>query len=56
MSSASGECINLVADIGGTNIRLAITSAINRLTDIQTYRCEKFSGLHQVISQYMTEK
>lgn len=56
MSSASGECINLVADIGGTNIRLAITSANNRLTDIQTYRCEKFSGLLQVIDQYMTEK
>lgn len=56
MSSVSDGCINLVADIGGTNIRLAIASVNNCLMDIQTYRCEKFSGLHQVISQYMTEK
>ena len=56
MSSTSGECINLVADIGGTNIRLAIASENNCLMEIQSYQCAKFSCLFQVINQYMTEK
>jgi glucokinase len=55
MSSVSDDGINLVADIGGTNIRLAIASENNCLTKIQTYRCAKFSGLLAVINQYMTE-
>ncbi len=56
MSLVTDECINLVADIGGTNIRLAIASANNCLMEIQTYRCAKFSCLFQVIDLYMTEK
>lgn len=56
MSSVSNGCINLVADIGGTNIRLAIASANNCLTEVKTYRCAEFSSLLQVITEYMTEK
>jgi len=50
------KTINLVADIGGTNIRLALTDKRNTLTNIETYQCAKFVSLFEVISQYLLEK
>jgi glucokinase len=47
--------INLVADIGGTNIRLAITKN-NNITDIVTYQCANFPSLIDVIRHYLDEK
>ncbi|WP_114327545.1 glucokinase [Candidatus Colwellia aromaticivorans] len=49
------KIINLVADIGGTNIRLALSDKKNNLTNIETYQCTKFKNLFEVISQYLTE-
>jgi glucokinase len=50
--------INLIADIGGTNIRLAQADAQSdtKYTDIETYQCAKFSSLIEVISQYIESK
>ncbi|PKG85057.1 glucokinase [Colwellia sp. 75C3] len=48
--------VNLVADIGGTNIRLAISDSNNTLIDIETYQCRDFSCLLDVIQCYLTEK
>ena len=48
--------INLVADIGGTNIRLAITDKNNNISEIKAYQCEKFPHLSHVIRHYLTEK
>lgn len=48
--------VYLVADIGGTNIRIAQTNTSNELNDIVTYRCEQFSSLFDVLSQYLKEK
>lgn len=45
--------VYLVADIGGTNIRIAQTNISNGLTDIVTYRCEQFSSLFEVLTQYL---
>jgi len=45
----------LVADIGGTNIRIAQTNRSNEITDIITYRCEQFSSLFEVLTQYLGE-
>ena len=50
------QIINLVADIGGTNIRLAITDKYNNINDIETYQCQKFPHLSHVIHQYLTDK
>lgn len=50
------KTINLVADIGGTNIRLAFSDKKNNITNIETYQCAKFVSLFEVISQYLTEK
>ena len=50
------DSVNLVADIGGTNIRLAISDSNNKLIDIETYQCRNFSCLLDVIQCYLTEK
>jgi len=50
------KTVNLVADIGGTNIRLAITDKNNNISDIETYQCNKFPHLSNVIEQYLTDK
>jgi glucokinase len=50
------QVINLVADIGGTNIRLAITDKNNHISEIETYQCQLFPHLSHVIQQYLTEK
>ena len=52
------KIVNLIADIGGTNIRLAQADAQSdtKYTDIETYPCVKFSSLIEVISQYIESK
>lgn len=47
--------VYLVADIGGTNIRIAQTSKNNKITDIITYRCELFTSLSDVLIQYLKQ-
>ncbi len=55
--------INLIADIGGTNIRLAQataesitdTSSID-ISDIETYLCKKFASLAEVVAHYIEVK
>jgi glucokinase len=49
------QVTNLVADIGGTNIRLAITKN-NDLTEIVSYQCANFDSLLDVIRHYLKEK
>jgi len=53
--SNEANVVNLVADIGGTNIRLALTEN-NNVTQISTYQCAKFPTLIEVIRQYLTEQ
>ena len=45
----------LVADIGGTNIRIAQTNSALQLDHIQTYRCEDFASLFEVLFDYIKE-
>jgi len=56
MNSLSTQQINLVADIGGTNIRLAITDKNNNINQIETYQCQDFPHLTNVIHHYLKEK
>lgn len=52
------NCINLVADIGGTNIRIAqVNSQSERyICHIETYQCAQFDNLVDVLSLYITQK
>jgi len=55
MNSQNTQRIKLVADIGGTNIRLAITDN-NNINNIITYQCANFPSLNEVIQHYLAEK
>ncbi len=55
-NSTTTTAINLVADIGGTNIRLATTDKLNNINDIETYQCQDFPHLSNVIYQYLNDK
>jgi len=50
----------LIADIGGTNIRLAqaivTTEAEINIVDIETYQCKSFSSLVEVVAHYINVK
>ena len=54
-NSQDTQVINLVADIGGTNIRLAITDKDNNINEIKTYQCKDFPHLSNVIYHYLKE-
>lgn len=56
MNSTSSQTVNLVADIGGTNIRLAICYSDNSIKQIETYQCANYSSLLEVIECYISEK
>lgn len=56
MNSLTTQPINLVADIGGTNIRLAITDKHNKLNEIESYQCANFPSLIDVIQHYLEKK
>jgi glucokinase len=55
MANINNKKINLVADIGGTNIRLAITEN-NNITAIRTYECANYPKLSDVILQYIQQQ
>jgi len=49
---------NIIADIGGTNIRIAIVEhdSDSYFHDIATYKCAEYGGLAEVLSSYIEEK
>lgn len=47
---------NLVADIGGTNIRLGLVNEQNEVDDVEVFACAEFSSLADVISHYIAQK
>ncbi|MCJ8292979.1 MAG: glucokinase [Colwellia sp.] len=71
LSNKNKHAINLIADIGGTNIRIAQATAnpkadhgdstdidtmsIN-ISDIETYQCKKFTSLAEVLAHYIEVK
>lgn len=58
MNTKDNKIVNLIADIGGTNIRIAQANALSdaKYTDIETYQCAKFSSLADVLSLYIESK
>lgn len=58
MNTVVKNTINLIADIGGTNIRIALTdeSCATKYKEIETYQCAKFTSLADVLSLYIKNK
>ncbi|MBU2893688.1 glucokinase [Colwellia sp. D2M02] len=58
----NNNTVNLIADIGGTNIRLALatpdaSAAMKvKISHIETYQCEAFDSLTEVLKHYIEEK
>ncbi|WP_286268728.1 glucokinase [Thalassotalea hakodatensis] len=51
----SQATINLVADIGGTNIRLGIARANGEVNELTVYQCREFNSLQAVVRHYIEE-
>ena len=47
--------INLVADIGGTNLRIGTTDRTGVISNIELYQCNQFSGLAEIVEDYFTK-
>jgi glucokinase len=58
MNTLATKTINLIADIGGTNIRLALADETNmaKYKEIETYQCAEFDSLADVITLYFNKK
>jgi glucokinase len=58
MNTLAKSTINLIADIGGTNIRLALAdkSCKTNYKEIETYQCAEFACLDDVLSLYIDNK
>ena len=58
MNIKTKKTIKLIADIGGTNIRLAQADASSddNYTEIETYQCANYASLAEVITLYIDSK
>jgi glucokinase len=56
MNNKTKPITNIVADIGGTNIRLAVIDDNNQLTAIESYQCRDFDSLTAVLQHYFAVK
>jgi len=56
MTRVKNNVVNIVADIGGTNIRLAIVNNSQQLTAVETYQCRDFASLAAVLQHYFEFK
>ncbi len=58
MNTVAKNTINLIADIGGTNIRLALAdkSCKANYKEIETYQCAEFASLADVLALYIENK
>ncbi|WP_440876724.1 glucokinase [Thalassotalea sp. PLHSN55] len=48
--------VNIIADIGGTNMRVAISEADGQFSQIQLYQCAQYSGLAEILQNYIEIK
>jgi glucokinase len=47
------KIINLVADIGGTNLRIGILNTDGVADDLTVYQCAEYSGLAEIVNHYL---
>ena len=51
----TSQFINVVADIGGTNLRIGVVNSVQGIEQLETYKCCDFHCLADVISHYLTK-
>lgn len=47
------KVVNLVADIGGTNLRIGITLSAELTVNLQVYKCSEYESLAEIIADYI---
>ncbi|WP_281557206.1 glucokinase [Thalassomonas sp. RHCl1] len=52
----SESMVNVVADIGGTNIRLGISDEQGKISELEVFQCNDFASLADVLKHYFSEK
>jgi len=51
----TSQFINIVADIGGTNLRIGLVNNVQGIEQLETYKCCEFDGLANVINHYIAK-
>lgn len=51
----SSTPIQLIADIGGTNLRIGITDHHNNISAIKVYQCNNYDSLHDIVADYIAQ-
>lgn len=47
--------LNLVADIGGTNIRLGVAGETGDISELTVYQCREYESLEAVLTKYISD-
>lgn len=55
IANANLNSPKLVADIGGTNARIALNTSAGEFSSVRIMQCEKYHNLSEVISAYLSE-
>ncbi|WP_448211653.1 glucokinase [Colwellia sp. MEBiC06753] len=51
----SNNVVNIVADIGGTNLRIGIANDSGSTEHLTVYQCADYSGLEQVVADFISK-
>lgn len=46
---------SLIADIGGTNVRFALSDGSGRISDVRSLKCVDFAGVAEAVTAYLEE-
>ncbi|NMP32312.1 glucokinase [Thalassotalea sp. M1531] len=52
----SENCVNIVADIGGTNLRIGIANQDGSTKSLTVYQCADYAGLAEVVSDFIEKE
>jgi glucokinase len=52
----SADSVNIVADIGGTNLRIAITSDSGEISGLSVYQCHQYPSLEEIILDFIDKQ
>ncbi|WP_394174411.1 glucokinase [Thalassotalea litorea] len=51
----ASDAVNIVADIGGTNLRIGMLDQTGSIKNLHLYQCAEFSGLQTVLEDYFVQ-
>ncbi|TLU66217.1 glucokinase [Thalassotalea litorea] len=53
--ASNSSMVNIVADIGGTNLRIGMLDGTGSVKNLHLYQCAEFSGLQTVLEDYFVQ-